>query len=37
MTRKRLRVDAPLTIDLRTFLEQLETAESRLDAPADRR
>lgn len=37
MTRKRLRVDAPLAIDLRTFLEQLETAESRLDAPADRR
>jgi 23S rRNA pseudouridine955/2504/2580 synthase len=37
ITLKRLRVDAPLTIDLRTFLEQLETAETRLDAPADSR
>jgi hypothetical protein len=37
ITLKRLRVDAPLTIDLRTFLEQLETAETRLDTPADSR
>jgi 23S rRNA pseudouridine955/2504/2580 synthase len=35
LTGKRLRVDAPLPIDLRTFLEQLDAAETRLDA-ADR-
>lgn len=37
MTRRRLRVDAPLPIDLRTFVEQLETAETRPDVPADQR
>jgi 23S rRNA pseudouridine955/2504/2580 synthase len=37
VTRQRLRVDAPLTNDLKTFLEQLETVETPLDASVDLR
>lgn len=36
VTGRHLRVEAPLTIDLSTFLEQLDLAERRLDVPAGR-